>query len=119
MSTEIVVEDVPDVLLRIQLETPHVEQVLLGTLALQVEQVVVLEVPEGGGLSRAPTTIRKLVPVTGTMDVGIGAGGPEDRSDLLLTPFVIRNYFPGEWALGLGVPETHLLSNRDHSHLPG
>ena len=80
---DVVAKDVPHVLLGLQLLAPHLQQLHLGALAGQVEEVVVLELSKGRGVRLSPTAVGELVPMTSPVDVRLWSLGPKDRSHLL------------------------------------
>ena len=101
---DIVLKDFPDVALTGQGLSPHLEQISLGGLALQVKQVVGLEVVEGSGPRVSPPAVGELVPLGGPQNVAVGPAPPEDRSDLLLHSVVIGCLLPWQWSLDLLTP---------------
>lgn len=120
LSGDVTGEDLEDALLTQQLLPPHLQQGLLGGLALQVEQVVVVQLSEGrrgrvspGGtrsLTSAPvqliqtkiwcwslpSTVGEVVPVLGPIDVALGSGSPEDGSNIFHLPFGMSAHCPGK-----------------------
>lgn len=54
LSSDVAPEDFVDALLAGQLFSPHLQEFFPGGFALQVEKVVVFQVPKGGGRRIAP-----------------------------------------------------------------
>ena len=63
---QITLEDFKDVFLTSQFFSPHLLQFLLGGFALEVEEMVVLQVTKGRGGRVAPATVGEVVPVFGS-----------------------------------------------------
>ena len=91
---DVVHEHVPDVLLRGEFLAPHVEEVRSWALTGEVEEVVVLQLPEGGRGTVAPAAVGELVPVSGAVHVGLAAVGPEDGPHLLAGAARVRGQPP-------------------------
>ena len=104
LSSEVALKDVGHILLLGKLLPPHGPETLRLPSATKVEQVVVLELPEGGGGRVAPATIRKVVPLLSSVDVTLRTHGPEDWTHVLRVATVVGRWFPwqrleGEWVL--------------------
>ena len=117
-STDVVVEDIEHVLLTGQFVAPHLQQILFGCSGLQVEEIVVGEFTEHGRRRVAPATVRKLLPVRGSVHVALRTRPPENGPHRLLTPVVIGRRFPWQRPLGLLTPHAQSLENLDGRHFP-
>ena len=59
-----------------------------------------------------PASVGEVVPVAGAIDVGLGAGGPEDGADVLPAALVVRRLrLPGQRAQRRRLPEAHRLED--------
>ncbi len=90
LSCDEVLENIPHIFLLFQFPSPHFQEILLGFLAFEIEEIIVLQVSECRTAAVSPSTIGEVVPVLRSEDVGLGSGTPEDGTDVFLHPFGVR-----------------------------
>jgi len=104
------VENVPDVLLTLQIVEPHGPQHILRNFALQVKEIVIAELAKRGGVVFAPAAVGEVVPVLGAVDVGPRPGRPKDGTHLFVAAAVVVAQPPGQRPRWRTVPNAQTLA---------
>ncbi len=117
---DVALEDMKNVLFTGKLLPPHGPKLLGFPAALQIEKIVVSQLPKGRGGGVSPAAIGEVIPLLGAVDVALWPHGPEYGAHVLAVTLVVGGGLPREGLEGDRVlaPHPKTLQDLDHSHLP-